>query len=100
MSILDNVENIFNKVMTLGVLGFALIILLGNLAGNSGFTAGSSLANLTDGVVNNITSGVGTFFGNAPTWFTLLSVVVILGIIFLVIRKVREGKTGGGADIA
>ena len=50
----------------LGVIGFIGIIWLmiyGNLSGNLGFSTGSQGFNNTEGVINNITGGFGTFFG-------------------------------------
>jgi len=86
----------FLAIMTLGILGFALIIVLGNLQGSSGFAAGSDNANRSDNVLSNLTAGAESFFSNAGSWFTLLSVVIIIAIVTVVITVVRS--TGGGSN--
>lgn len=48
-------------------------------------------------VTSNVSSAISTFFGNASTWFSLLAVVIIIGIIALVLFYVSRfsGRTGG-----
>ena len=86
----------FLSIMTLGILGFALVIVLGNLQGSSGFAVGSANANRSDNILSNLTAGAESFFSNAGSWFTLLSVVIIIAIVTVVITVVRS--TGGGSS--
>lgn len=89
----------FLAIMSLGILGFALIIVLGNLQGSSGFAAGSANANRSDNIISNLTTGAESFFSNANSWFTLLSVVIIIAIVVVVITVVRSTKGGTGGDL-
>ncbi len=48
-------------------------------------------------VTQNLTAGAASFFANAGTWLTLLSVVIIISIVALVIAKVKGSKEIGGS---
>jgi len=85
---MEGVTAFFVAILVLGVIGFALIIVLGNLQGSDGFTAGSYNANQSDAVLQNLTAGSATFFSNAGTWFTLLSVIIIILIVISVVAIV------------
>lgn len=95
---LNMATKFFVAILSLGVLGFALIIVLGNLSGSSGFAASTMNYNYTQAVLSNLTSGTSGFFSNAGTWFTLLSVVIIIAIVAVVIFVVRGASKGGGSD--
>jgi len=94
---MKTVTKFFVAILSLGVLAFALIIVLGNLEDSSGFSTGSVNANRTADTLANITAGTTAFFTNAGTWFTLLSIVIIIAIVVLVIVFVRKSTAGGGA---
>ena len=89
----------FLAIMTLGILGFALVIVLGNLEGASGFAAGSANANTSDAILTNLTQGTASFFANATSWFTLLSVVIIIAIVVVVIVVVRSVGKDSSRDL-
>jgi len=89
----------------LGVIGFLGIIWLmiyGNLSGNLGFASGTTGYNNTEGVINNVTQGFGTFFGFSNTFFTIAAIVLLifmlLGLLAIVmnIAKGMEKKKSSG----
>ena len=43
----------------------------------------------TDGVISNLTGGVGTFFTFSNVWFTLLAIVLLIIIVMAVIMVVK-----------
>ncbi len=91
---LDTSKAVILALMTLGIIGFVIVIALNELNSTSVSTA------QTTGIVNNITGGVETFFGNAETWFSLLAVVVIILIVSIVIFAVnRFGDAGSGGGL-
>ncbi len=50
-------------------------------------------------ITQNLTAGASSFFSNASTWLTLLSVVIIIAIVALVIAKVKgKGARMGGSE--
>jgi len=90
----------------LGVIGFIGIIWLmiyGNLSGNLGFAAGTTGANNTDLVINNLTLGFTTFFGFSPTFFTIAAIVLLIfmlvGLLAIVVYivQMQRGKKSGYA---
>ena len=46
-------------------------------------------------ITQNLTAGASSFFSNASTWLTLLSVVIIIAIVALVIARVKGGRMSG-----
>ena len=93
---LDMATKVFGSLLVLGVMGFVFVIIFGNLQGSSGFSAGTQGYNDTRDITQNLTAGASSFFSNAGTWLTLLSVVIIIAIVALVIARVKGGGRGGG----
>jgi len=93
---LDVATKVFGALLTLGVLAFVFIIIFGNLQSSTGFDTGSINYNRTQDIASNLTAGTSSFFANAGTWLTLLSVVIIISIVALVLAKVRGGSAAGG----
>ena len=87
---LDTAKAVMLALMTLGVIAFALIIALNQLNSTSVATA------QTTSIVNNITGGTASFFGNTATWFALLSIVIVILIVSIVIYAVN--RFGGGSS--
>lgn len=83
-------------ILTIGVIAFAVIIAVANLNSSTVLTSGSYEKNQSTNIFNNITGGLGTFFSNTGTFFTLLAVTVIILIIGLVIFAVN--RFGGGSS--
>ena len=89
----------------LGVIGFIGIVWLmiyGNLSGNLGFATDTVGYNNTEGVVNNVTQGFGTFFGFSNTFFTIAAIVLLifmlvglLAIVMQIAKGKKEGKNSG-----
>jgi len=90
---MSTILKFFGGIATLVVLGFIIIILSGNLDSSTGLDAGSVAANASTNMLNNVSTGVGGFFSNAGTWFTILSVVIIVGAVVVILQFVR-GKKG------
>ena len=61
---------------------------------NVSFSYTSKDSSVVD-VTQNLTGAAASFFSNASTWLTLLSVVIIISIVALVIAKVKGNKEGG-----
>ena len=84
-------------LLVLAVTAFAVIIALAALDDTNVLTDGSIADNQTTAILNNVSTGISSFFGNATTWFSLLAIVVILLIIAIVIVTVRRFEVGAGA---
>lgn len=80
----------------------AVAILAGAYAllGSSIFPTSSQGYNQTSTMINNLTSGLVSFFGSSATFFAILVVVVIMILLGLMIGAVWYfTKFGGGAGI-
>ncbi len=95
---------VFNLILVAGFLGLVWLIIYGNLSGNLGFATGTTGANNTEAVIDNLTSGVTTFFGFSVTWFTIIALVILITILLsllalaVTILKMVKSKDGGFAD--
>ena len=90
-------KKVMLALMTIGVLAFAIIVVLVQLEASNPAVAGSTAANQSTNIINNITGGVESFFSNAGTWFALLAIVVIILIVVIVMKSVNGigGSKGG-----
>lgn len=88
---LDTVKAVMLALLGLAVIAVAVLIVidaLGDTSSDAGVAGNISL------IQNNISAGITDFFGNIPTFFTLLAVVVIILIISIVIVAVNRFGTG------
>lgn len=95
---LDIVKQVIFTLLVLAVVAIALFLALTSLNNAGIFTANSKAANDTNLIINNITSGTTTFFGNIPTIMTILGVVIIIAAITIIIAYVS--RFGGGRSEA
>ena len=97
-----NAGKSINALLVIGFLGIVWLIIYGNLSQNVGFTTDSAGYNNTENVIANLTSGVNTFFTFAPTWFTILAIVlliiILVGLLKLVMSIAANQKGGGFAE--
>ncbi len=95
---LDTARQVMLTLMVIGVIAFAIIVALASLNNSNALTSGTLEANQTTQILNNITGGTAGFFSNTATWFSLLSIVVIILIISIVIFAVNRfgGNRNGG----
>ena len=88
----------------IGFLGIIWLMIYGNLSGNLGFASGTAGYNNTEGVINNVTQGFGTFFGFSNTFFTIAAIVLLifmltglLAIVMKVAQNYKGSRTSGYA---
>jgi len=93
--IVDTISGTTLSIMTMIFLIFAVLFGIAALNPAGFFTAGSSNANATNLLVNNLTDGVGQVGAYIPTTFKVLGVVLALGAIVLLIVVVRRMQGGG-----
>ena len=90
-----------NGLLVIGFLGIVWLMIYGNLEGNLGFTGGSAGDNNTQGVIDNITGGVSTFFGFSNVLFTIIAIVLLITLLLALLSivmdivKTTSGKKGG-----
>lgn len=91
--------SILSALGVIGFIGLVWLIIYGNLSGNVGFETGSQGYNDTQAVILNLSEGFTTFFGFAPTWFTIAAIVLLIFILvglLAVVMKLSSGKDGVG----
>jgi len=89
-SVLDMAEGFIISLFIIAVVAFSAILALTSLGQSSVFPAGSLSYNQSQDVIHNVTTGTSSFFANAGTWFSILSVVIIIGLIALIILYVTR----------
>ena len=96
---MDTAKDFVLGIMILAVIAFAVIVALASLNDSNALTTGSTEDNQTTNILLNVTGGVNDFFTNASTWFSLLSVVIIILIISVVILAVNRFGSGSGGSL-
>jgi len=95
---INEAGGVMNALLVIGFLGIVWLMIYGNLSGNLGFAAGTINYNNTEAVMNNLTGGVGTFFGFSGTLFTItaigLLITILIGLLYLVMSITKKQDTG------
>lgn len=86
-----------------GIIGLVFLIVIGfvmvaQLLGANLLTAGSSEAQSAGNLSNNLTSGVNTLASKVPTFFTIVSAVLILGFVLILWRQYQASKLTSGSS--
>ena len=95
---IDTTKAVLVTLLSLAVIAVAVILALTTLRDSNVFTSGSAEYNATSDITKNVSAGVGNFFENVPTFFTLLGVVVLILIIAIIIVAVSRFGGGGRAE--
>jgi uncharacterized transporter YbjL len=85
----------FGGVVTLIIMGFITLIISGSLTNTGALATGTQAYNGTQDLLNNVSVAVPSFFSNALTWFSLLSIVIIIATVVIVVRMVRSKDVSG-----
>jgi hypothetical protein len=95
---LSTVEEVMLSFFILSVTGFALLLSIGAITSTGVITSSSSAYNGTQSIFGNVTGGLVSFFGIAPTAFAMLGIAVfifIVGLIIYAVSRFRGNATGG-----
>ena len=96
------IGSVSDSVVKISVMLFViwvLVILFGNLSGNSGFSEGSLGANQSDDILNNATGGMLKLVNFSGNWFTILGIGLLIVILIGLLVKAVGGfgsVTGAG----
>lgn len=97
---LDTARDVMIFLLSLAVVAIACFLALVSLQNSNLFTAGTSAANNTNFIINNITTGATAFFTNIPTVFTILgAVVIILAVSLILVAVGRFGASASGGSL-
>jgi hypothetical protein len=93
LNLTKNAILIMVVIVAIAIVG---ILVATQLRDSGIFTANTLEYNQTQSIANNYSEGVTDFFGNVPTLFTILFVVVLVGFLALVIYVITRFGGGGG----
>lgn len=103
----EGVKTVLMWAIGLGILALTLIILLilfGNLSGNTGFTSGSQGYNDTENVILNYSASAVNTAVQFPTVGTILGIaillIVLIGILVFAISRMMAAAGGAGSSNA
>lgn len=96
---LTSVQQFFAIILGIALLAYVIVVIMGTLLGTSilpqtGQTSGA--ANQTQFILNNVSSGITSFFTNITPVYAILAILVII-LVLVVLVRVVSGSTGGGA---
>ena len=95
---LDTAKQVMITFLVLAVIGIAILLALTSLQNANIFTADSQAYNDSNSIINNVSSGLTTFFASTGTVFSILIVVVIILAISIIIWAV--GRFGTSSETA
>jgi hypothetical protein len=93
---LNTVKAFIIVLLSLAIIGIVTLVILSAIQNSSIAAPGSAAYNGTSVIIQNVSTGMLSFFSNASTYFALLGVVVIILIISLVVVVVN--RFGGEAQ--
>ena len=88
---LDFAQKFMIALLSVSIIGVLTILVLTQL-GNTSVISTNVNANNT---IQNVSNAIPSFFSNAGTWLTLLSIVIIVLVVVIVIRVFQPGQGGG-----
>ena len=96
-----NVKETMNWVIGISSIALVLLVLLiifGNLSGNLGFAVNSAGYNDTQGVINNVTQGVGKLTSQLPTILLFVGIGLLLFVLIATLAYVIKKMNGLGGS--
>lgn len=97
--ILNTTTNVIVGVMILVFVVMAVLFGIATINPATLLGTGTANANLTNGLVANLTSGIGQFGSYIPTAMLVLGAIFVLSFIVLLIAFVYRMKTIGGGSV-
>ena len=86
---LNAVQSFFSVILGIALLAYVIVIIMGTLQSASIVTAGSTAANQTTSILNNVSSGITSFFGAINPVYAILAVLVIILVLVVLVRVVQ-----------
>jgi len=87
-----------------GIIALVFLVVIGFVSINvltdaELITADSVMDNVTDQMINNLTTGVAKISVKIPTLFTIAVAVLLLGLIVFLVMKARQTQQAQGGTI-
>ena len=96
---LTSVQSFFAIILGVALLAYVIVIIMGTLQSSNVVPAGSQAANQTTLILNNVSTGITSFFGAINPVYAILAVLVIILVLVVLVRVVTGGQRDQGGAI-
>lgn len=86
---LNAVQSFFSVILGIALLAYVIVIIMGTLQTASIVTTGSTAANQTTAILNNVSNGITGFFSSINPVYAILAVLVIILVLVVLVRVVQ-----------
>ena len=86
---LTAVQSFFSVILGIALLAYVIVIIMGTLSSANIVTANSLAANQTTNILNNVSSGITSFFSAINPVYAILAVLVIILVLVVLVRVVQ-----------
>ena len=92
---LTSVQQFFAIILGIALLAYVIVVIMGTLQTSSILDAGSNARNQTDNILNNVSSGITSFFSSINPVYAILAILVIILVLIVLVRVVTGGSGAG-----
>ena len=86
---LNAVQTFFAMILSIALLAYIIVVIMGTLQGASILTANSLASNQTGYILGNVSTGVTGFFSSISPVYAILAVLVIILVLVVLVRVVQ-----------
>lgn len=86
---LTAIQSFFGIILGIALLAYVIVIIMGTLSQASIVTANSTADNQTKMILNNVSTGVTSFFSAINPVYAILAVLVIILVLVVLVRVVQ-----------
>lgn len=93
---LTSVQQFFAIILGIALLAYVIVVIMGTLATSTILSGNTVAANQTNSILNNVSSGITSFFSAINPVYAILAILVII-LVLVVLVRVVSGSTQGGS---
>ncbi len=87
---LTAVQAFFGAILGIALLAYVIVIIMGSLSEANIVKSGGLADNQTENILNNVSTGVTSFFSSINPVYAILAVLVIILILVVLVRVVQS----------
>lgn len=92
---LTSVQSFFAIILGVALLAYVIVVIMGTLV-SSNINMGPVAGNQTNNILNNVSTGITSFFTAINPVYAILAVLVIILVLVVLVRVVTGGTGGTG----
>jgi thiosulfate reductase cytochrome b subunit len=96
---LTAIQQFFAIILGLALLAYVIVIIMGTLSSSSIVTSGSLADNQTKNILNNVSTGITSFFSSINPVYAILAVLVIILVLVVLVRVVQAPAGSGNPQL-